>query len=160
MMGHLTFMTNPIIYVDADACPVKDEVLKVAIRHNLEIYYVSNAFMRLPEDRLVHRVIVPEGPDIADDWIAERTEEFDIVVTNDIPLASRCLEKKSLVIGGTGREFTEAGIGQALASRSINQHLREIGETGYMPRAFSPRDRSSFLQSMESLCRRGKRGKE
>lgn len=148
---------KPVIYVDADACPVKDEVLKVAIRHNLEIYYVSNAFMRLPDDRLVHRMIVPEGPDVADDWIAERATQNDVVITNDIPLAARCLDNQAIVLGGTGREFTEAGIGQALASRAISQHLREIGEMAGGPKSFTGRDKSTFLQAMESACRRAKR---
>lgn len=145
------------IFVDADACPVKDEVLKVAIRHDMRVHYVANAFMRLPDDRLVNRVVVPEGPDAADDWIAERAVKGDVVVTQDIPLAGRCLEKGAVVIGNTGREYTEASIGQALASRAINQHLREMGEMAGGGKAFSPRDRSAFLQALESACRRAKR---
>lgn len=149
-------MSDPIIYVDADACPVKDEILKVAERHNMTIYYVANAYMRLPDDPLVNRVVVPDGPDVADDWIAERANPNDIVVTNDIPLAGRCLDKEAIVIGSTGKEFTEAGIGQALASRALNQHLREIGEITGGPRSFSRNDRSQFLQTMENACRRAK----
>jgi len=147
---------NSTIYVDADACPVKDEVLKVAIRHEMPIYYVANAFMRLPEDRLVNRVVVPDGPDVADDWIAERATKGDVVITQDIPLAGRCLEKGSIVIGNTGREFDDANIGQALASRAINQHLREMGEMGGGAKPFAPRDRSAFLQALESACRKAK----
>ncbi|MEM8836815.1 MAG: YaiI/YqxD family protein [Pseudomonadota bacterium] len=147
----------PQIYVDADACPVKDEVVKVAIRHDFPVTFVSNAFMRLPEDRLVTRRIVPEGPDAADDWIAEEVAASDIVVTNDIPLADRCLKKGALVISGTGRDFTEANIGSALASRAISQHLREIGEMTGGPKGFSAKDRSAFLQAMERACRRAKR---
>lgn len=147
------------IYVDADACPVKDEVLKVAVRHDMPIHYVANAFMRLPDDRLVNRVVVPDGPDVADDWIAERATKGDVVVTQDIPLAGRCLENGAVVIGNTGREYSEASIGQALASRAINQHLREMGEMAGGGKAFSPGDRSRFLQALESACRRAKRAR-
>lgn len=149
-------MSEPIVYVDADACPVKDEVLKVAERHNMAIYYVANAYMRLPEHRLVNRVVVNDSFDAADDWIAEHAKERDIVITNDIPLAGRCLEKAAIVIGSTGKEFTDASIGQALASRALNQHLREIGQITGGPRSFSRNDRSQFLQTMENACRRAK----
>ena len=109
------------IYVDADACPVKDEAVRVAERHGLDIHFVSNAFMRLPEGPLIHRVVVAEGPDAADDWIAERIEARDIAVTADIPLAARCLKKGAAVIGPTGKPFTEAGIGMALAMRELSR---------------------------------------
>jgi len=151
-------MQEPVIYVDADACPVKDEVLKVAIRHDIMVYYVANAYMRLPDDPLALRIVVPDGPDIADDWIAERVMIHDIVITNDIPLAGRCLEKGAFVIGANGKEFTQASIGQALASRALNQHLREIGEITVGPRSFSRNDRSQFLQTLEHACRRAKQG--
>lgn len=146
------------VYVDADACPVKDEVLKVASRHGFQVCYVSNAFMRLPDHPLVERVVVSDGLDVADDYIAERVVAHDVVVTNDIPLAARCLDKGALVLGSTGRAFTDASIGQALASRAISQHLRELGEMGGGPKAFSHKDRSAFLQAMESACRRATRG--
>lgn len=149
---------TPQIYVDADACPVKDEIYKVGERHGLRITYVSNAFMRLPEDALVTRVVVPDGPDVADNWIADRTRHHDIVITNDIPLAGRCVERGAIVLGTSGREFTEATIGQALASRALNQHLREIGEIGGSNPVFTPKARSDFLQAMESACRRARRG--
>lgn len=150
----LTDKRKPVIYVDADACPVKDETLRVAERRTMIVHYVSNAFMRLPDDSLVRRIVVPDGPDEADNWIVEHVEAHDIVITNDIPLAARCLEKHALVVGATGKEFTDATIGQALASRALNQHLRELGEMGGGGASFSRHDRSRFLQTLETLCRR------
>lgn len=149
----------PAAYVDADACPVKDEVLKVAARHAMAVYYVSNAFMRLPDDPLVRRIVVPEGPDAADNWIAEHAGSHDVVITNDIPLARRCLDNRAIVLGASGREFTDAGIGEALAGREIGRHLREMGEIMGSGKVFSTKDRSTFLQAMESACRRARRGK-
>lgn len=137
------------IYVDADACPVKEEALRVAARHGLEIHYVSNAWMRLPEDPLVRRVIVPEGPDAADDWIAERVGRDDIAVTADIPLASRCLKRGAQVVGPTGKPFTDAGIGMALAMRDLSAHLRETGQSKGGNASFTKQDRSRFLQALE-----------
>jgi uncharacterized protein len=137
------------IYVDADACPVKDEVLKVAERYQAEVFYVSNSWMRLPESILVHRIGVPDGPDAADDWIAERATKTDIVVTADIPLASRCLTAGARIVGPTGKPFTQASIGMALAMRDLNQHLRETGESRGFNASFTRDDRSRFLQAME-----------
>ncbi len=146
------------IYVDADACPVKDEALKVAERHGLSLHYVSNAWMRLPGSPLVKRVVVQEGPDAADDWIADRIEPGDICVTQDIPLASRCLKKGACAIGNTGKPFTEAAIGMALAMRELSQHLRETGECRGFNAAFTKQDRSRFLQALEEAVQAGKRG--
>jgi uncharacterized protein YaiI (UPF0178 family) len=137
------------IYVDADACPVKEEAAKVAARHGLAIHFVSNAFMRLPEGENVHRVVVPDGPDVADDWIAERITSSDIAVTADIPLASRCLKAGAKVIGATGKPFTDANIGTALAMRDLQQHLRETGESKGYNASFTKQDRSRFLQVLE-----------
>lgn len=145
-----------IIYVDADACPVKDEALRVAERHGLEIFYVSNAWMRLPEGPLVRRTVVAEGPDAADDWIAERIGPGDVAVTADIPLASRCLKAGAQVLGPTGKPFTDAGIGMALAMRDLSQHLRETGESRGFNAAFTRKDRSRFLEALELAVRRGK----
>jgi len=145
------------IYVDADACPVKDEALKVAERHGIAITYVSNAWMRLPESAVVQRAIVPDGPDAADDWIAERIGPGDICVTQDIPLASRCLKKGARAIGNSGKPFTDASIGMALAMRELSQHLRETGESrGFNP-AFTRQDRSRFLEAMEHAVQAIKR---
>jgi hypothetical protein len=137
------------IYVDADACPVKEEAAKVAARHGLAIHFVSNAFMRLPEGENVYRVVVPDGPDVADDWIAERITSSDIAVTADIPLASRCLKAGAKVIGATGKPFTDANIGTALAMRDLQQHLRETGESKGYNASFTKQDRSRFLQVLE-----------
>jgi uncharacterized protein len=147
------------IYIDADACPVKDEALKVANRHGLVIHYVSNAWMRLPEGELVRRVIVQEGPDAADDWIADTIEAGDIVVTQDIPLAARCLKKGARAIGNTGRPFTDASIGMALAMRELSQHLRETGESKGFNAAFTKQDRSRFLEAIEQAVQASKRGR-
>jgi uncharacterized protein YaiI (UPF0178 family) len=147
-----------VIYVDADACPVKEEALRVAGRHDLEIVYVSNAWMRLPEGAKVSRVVVPDGPDVADNWIAERIGKGDIAVTADIPLAARCLKAGAQAIGPTGKPFTEAGIGMALAMRDLSQHLRETGESRGFNASFTRQDRSRFLEALELAVQRAKRG--
>ncbi len=143
----------PQIYVDADACPVKDEVVKVAERHGLTVHMVSNSWMRLRPSAVVRMVVVEAGPDVADDWIAERVQPHDIVITSDIPLAARCIEKGALVIGAKGDRFTPDSIGTALAMRNLNTHLREIGEIGSSGRPFERKDRSKFLSEMENLVR-------
>jgi len=146
--------SRPRIFVDADACPVKDEALRVAERHGLALYFVSNSWMRLPESPLVLRIVVAEGPDAADDWIAEQAGARDIAVTADIPLAARCLKRGAQVIGPSGKPFTEAGIGMALAMRDLSAHLRETGESkGYNP-SFTRQDRSRFLEALELAVRR------
>ena len=145
------------IYIDADACPVKDEALKVAERHGIAITYVSNTWMRLPQSPLVQRAVVQEGPDAADDWIAERIGGDDICVTQDIPLASRCLKKGARAIGNTGKAFSDASIGMALAMRELSQHLRETGESKGYNAAFTKQDRSRFLEAMEQAVQAIKR---
>ena len=147
------------IYADADACPVKAEVLRVATRHGLIVHMVSNSWMRLDESPLIRRVVVTEGPDVADNWIAERVTACDIAITADIPLAARCLKAGAKVVGPTGKPFTESGIGNALAMRELQSHLRETGESrGFNPR-FTPRDRSRFLEALENAVQALKRGK-
>ena len=146
------------IYVDADACPVKDEALKVADRHSLVIHYVSNSWMRLPDGERVKRVVVQEGPDAADNWIADTIKPGDVVVTQDIPLAARCLKKGARAIGNTGKPFTEAAIGMALAMRDLSQHLRETGESKGYNAAFTRQDRSRFLEELEKAVQASKRG--
>jgi uncharacterized protein len=152
-------VTAPQIYVDADACPVKDEVVRVAERHGATVYFVSNAYMRLPEGPLIRRVIVPDGPDAADDWIATRITPGDVAVTADIPLASRCLKAGARVVGPTGKPFTEAGIGMALAMRDLSRHLRETGESRGFNASFTRNDRSRFLQALEEVMQAVKRGR-
>jgi hypothetical protein len=146
------------LYIDADACPVKEEAVRVGERHGLAICFVSNAFMRLPEGPLVRRVVVADGPDAADDWIAERAGKGDVVVTADIPLAARCLKAGARVIGPTGKPFTQANIGTALAMRDFSRHLRETGESKGYNASFARADRSRFLQALEEAVQAIKRG--
>lgn len=145
------------IYVDADACPVKAEVYRVAERHRLKVYVVANSFIAVPRDGSVERVVVGSGFDAADDWIAERVRRGAIVITSDIPLASRCVKAGADVIPPTGRPFTEASIGMALATRNLMQDLRGAGEITGGPKPFSPRDRSSFLAALDQAIVRLKR---
>jgi uncharacterized protein YaiI (UPF0178 family) len=142
------------IYVDADACPVKDEVYRVAGRHKLPVFVVTNSFMRVPQDPLIERVAVAAGPDAADDWIAERADTSAIVITADIPLANRCVKAGASVIGPTGRAFTEDSIGMALAVRDLMTDIRSAGEATSGPRPFTPRDRSAFLSALDHAIRR------
>jgi uncharacterized protein YaiI (UPF0178 family) len=146
------------LYIDADACPVKDEAVRVAERHGLAVHFVSNSWMRLPQSHLVNRVVVPDGPDAADDWIAARAGKTDIVVTADIPLAARCLKAGARVVGPAGKPFTEAGIGMALAMRDLSRHLRETGESAGYNAGFTRQDRSRFLQALEEAVQAIRRG--
>lgn len=151
------------IYVDADACPVKDEVLKVAYRHNIPVFLVSNQWMRMDAGPLVQKIVVSEGADEADNWIAEKAGKGDIAITADIPLAHRCLDKGAAVLGPTGKEFTDENIGMALAVREIKSDLREEGEgktgkmRGHYNPSFSKQDRSNFLQMLEKLVQKLKK---
>ncbi len=143
----------PDVFVDADACPVKEEVYRVARRHALEVTLVSNSWMRTPLDERIRLVVVGGGLDAADDWIAEHVREDDIVVTADIPLASRCLEKGAQALAPAGRVFTEEMIGEALATRELLSQLREAGVVTGGPPPFEKRDRSRFLQNLEEAIR-------
>ena len=145
------------IYVDTDACPVKEEAAKVAARHNLIIHYVSNSHMRLPFGDNVKRVVVADGADAADNWIAERCAIGDIVVTADIPLASRAIKKGAMVISHVGKPFTQDSIGMALAMRDLMSQLRETGEVRGNNAVFTPSDRSRFLQGLEKIIQALKR---
>ena len=145
------------IYVDADACPVKQEVVKVAERHRLTVHMVSNAYMGLPKSTLVKRTIVPGNPDAADDWIAENIVPGDICVTADIPLADRCIKAGAAALGPTGKPFTEDSIGSALAMRDIMSHLRETGENQGSGKVFTTKDRSRFLEGLERTIQAEKR---
>ncbi|QYJ02336.1 YaiI/YqxD family protein [Thalassovita mediterranea] len=148
-----------VIHVDADACPVKDEVYKVALRHELTVNVVANSFMRVPQHRLFTRVTVPEGPDIADDWIAERAGPHTIVITSDILLAERCIKVGARVLSPKGKAFTTNSIGQAVATRAIMEDLRGMGEQTSGPAAFKPADRSNFLSALEVEIQKLKRGR-
>tara|TARA_B100000315_G_scaffold195016_1_gene185802 strand:+ start:69 stop:518 length:450 start_codon:yes stop_codon:yes gene_type:complete len=145
------------IYVDADACPVKDETVRVAARHGLKTYLVSNGGIRPSQNLLVELVIVSPGADAADDWIADHIQKADICVTNDIPLAARCLERGALAIKPNGEPFTENGIGMALANRELMQGWRESGEITGGPKPFSKFDRSKFLNRLETTLQAAKR---
>lgn len=145
------------IFVDADACPVKEGAAKVAIRHGLLIHYVSNAHMRLPLGENVKRVVVAEGADAADNWIVEQCAAGDIVVTADIPLASRPIKKGAKALSHAGKPFTEDSIGMALAMRDLMAQLRETGEARGNNPVFMPKDRSNFLQGLENAIRLAKR---
>lgn len=151
-------MTNPQditrIYIDADACPVKDEIYRVAGRHGLPVSVVAGNFIRVPHDPLIERVAAGAGMDAADDWIAERAGPGDIVITSDIPLASRCVKAGADVIASNGKAFTEESIGMTLAVRNLMTDLRSAGEVTGGPRSFAPRDRSTFLSTLDQTIRR------
>jgi len=137
------------IFVDADACPVKQEVYRVARRYHLDVTLVSNSWMRVPDEASIRLEVVEEGFDAADDWIVEHAQPEDIVITADIPLASRCLGKGARVIGHTGKPFTDSNIGQAVSTRDLLAELRGAGEITGGPAPFRKRDRSRFLQTLD-----------
>jgi len=137
------------IFVDADACPVKTEVYRVAERYGLKVFVVANSFMNVPRSDMIERVIVNEGPDAADNWIAERAGSGDIVITADIPLAGRCVKKGAAVIGPTGKPFTDDSIGMALATRDLLTDLRSAGATTRGPPPLSRQDISRFLSALD-----------
>jgi len=139
------------IFIDADACPVKDEIYKVSKRHDLRVTVVSNMWMRTPSEPWIDIIVVKGDLDAADDWIAEHVEADDIVITADIPLASRCLKAGGRVLGPRGRPFTEDSIGEALAGREIQAHLRELGAGNSGPPPFVKQDRSRFLQELDVM---------
>jgi uncharacterized protein YaiI (UPF0178 family) len=145
------------IYVDADACPVKAEIYRVAERHAIKVFVVSNSPMAVPREPFIERVLVGGGPDAADDWIAERVSRGGIVITADVPLAHRCVKAGADVIAPTGRVLTEASIGMALATRNLMEDLRSAGQVTGGPKPFRPRDRSNFLSALDLAIVRLKR---
>ena len=149
-------MPDPVIFVDADACPVKEEAMRVAERLGLVITLVSNGGVRPSRNPMVKVVVVPAGADAADDWIVDQAKANDIVLTADIPLASRAIDKGCHVLGFTGKPFTPASIGMALAMRDLKQHLRETGEIRGLNPGFRPADRSAFLSALDTLGRKAK----
>jgi uncharacterized protein YaiI (UPF0178 family) len=155
----MTPVLNPTtrIYVDADACPVKDEIYRVAARHGLPVSVVAGQFIRVPQDPLIERIAAGSGMDAADDWIAERAGKGDIVITSDIPLASRCVKAGAEVIAPNGKPFTEQSIGMTLAVRNLMTDLRSSGEVTGGPKSFAPRDRSAFLSALDQTIRRVQR---
>jgi uncharacterized protein YaiI (UPF0178 family) len=145
------------IYIDADACPVKEEILRIAERHDLHVYMVSNAGLRPSRNPKVEHIVVSKGFDAADDWIAERADAQSIVITNDIPLASRCVSTGAAALSPSGKVFTPENIGTVLAMRNLNAHLRETGESKGYNAPFSKQDRSRFLWALEEAIQRLKR---
>jgi uncharacterized protein len=142
------------IYVDADACPVKDEIYRIAIRLGVPVSVVAGNFIRVPQDPLIERVAAGAAQDAADDWIAERARPGDVVITSDIPLASRCVKLGAEVIAPNGKPFSEESIGMTLAMRNLMTDLRSSGEITGGPKSFSPRDRSAFVSLLDQTIRR------
>jgi hypothetical protein len=147
------------IYIDADGCPVKQEVYGVAMRYGLKVTVVANSRMRMPLEGPIELVVVEGKFDAADDWIVGHVRENDIVVSADIPLAARCLDKGALVLGPSGRVFTKDSIGEALATREILSHLRELGTITRGPAPFDKRARSRFLQRLDQMIQAVRTGK-
>jgi hypothetical protein len=145
------------IFIDADACPVKDETYRVAARYGLKVLVVANSPIRVPRAPDIERIVVGTDADAADDWIAERAGPGSVVVTADVPLASRCVKAGAEVLAPNGRRFSESSVGIALATRDLMDHLRSIGETTSGPKSFSPRDRSNFLGALDNAVARLKR---
>jgi uncharacterized protein YaiI (UPF0178 family) len=151
-MQQLDAPSSTRIFVDADACPVKDEIFRVATRCGLKVVLVSNSPLRVPRSPLFESIVVARGQfDGADDWIVEQITDRDIAITSDIPLAARCLEKGARALDAKGRVYSPESIGDALASRELMTHLRAMGEMGGGPPPFSARDRSTFLQRLDDL---------
>ena len=147
----------PQILIDADACPVKDEIYRVAGRHGLKVLVVANGWMRVPSSPMIERVTVTEGLDVADDWIVEHCGVGDVVVTADVPLADRCVKQGARVIGPSGKLFTPSSIGNDLAMRNLMTELRDTGEIRGTGRPFSKQDRSRFLEALENCIQAIKR---
>lgn len=145
------------IYIDGDGCPVKEETYKVAFRYQIPVIVVANKAINIPLHPLVSMQVVSQGPDEADNWIAENIEAKDICITADIPLADRCLKKSAKVLNVRGEEFTEDMIGDAMATRELMRHLRELGEMKGGPPPFEKRDRSAFLGSLDRIIQAIKR---
>ena len=157
-------MAGITLYIDADACPVKQEVYRVAERHllkgvSLKVFVVSNSPIAVPRDAMIERVVVGAGMDEADNWIAERAGPGGIVITADVPLASRCVKAGAVVLAPNGRPFTPDSIGMTLATRNLMDSLRSSGEITGGPKPFAPRDRSSFLAALDqAIVRLGRAG--
>ncbi|WP_409019230.1 YaiI/YqxD family protein [Brevundimonas vesicularis] len=145
------------LYIDADACPVKEEVFRVARRYGLKVFVVSNSWINIPRESLIEQVVVDAGPDIADDWIAERAGVGDVVITQDIPLAERCLKAGAQALKSNGTAFTPDSIGSALAGRMVGEHLRSMGVATTGPPPFSNADRSKFLQALDTAVVRARK---
>ncbi len=146
------------IYIDGDSCPVRDETLKVSMRHNLEVYFVSNKWNITVMGPKVHKILVPSGADSADNWIVEHIGKDDITITADILLAERCLKLGAYALSPQGKRFTEENIGVTVAMGNLNAHLRETGEITSFNSPMSKQNRSHFLQEMETIIQKIKLG--
>ena len=145
----MTASSHPRLFIDADACPVKEEVYRVAERCGLKVFVVSNGWINTRRAAFIEQVVVDAGPDVADDWIAERAGRGDIVITADIPLADRCLKAGAQALKSNGTPFTPDSIGSALTGRMVGEHLRSMGVATSGPPPFGPKDRSNFLQALD-----------
>lgn len=145
------------LFIDADGCPVKKETYHVAKRYQLQVFVVANAWISIPKEELIELVIVNDQFDAADDWIVDRIDRNDVVITSDIPLASRCLQKAARTIDPKGRVFDQDSIGNALANRELAAFMREIGEKSGGPAPFQSADRSRFLQNLDNLIQAAQR---
>lgn len=145
------------IYIDADACPVKNETYKVAARYRIKVFVVANQYLNIPLDPNIEMKVVSGDFDAADDWIAENIAQGDILITSDILLAERAVKKQARVLGSKGQELDEENIGAAIASRELNSHLRQIGETGTGPRSMTKNDRSMYLGKLDQIIQQLKR---
>ncbi len=146
------------VYIDADGCPVKDEVFKVAARYKIKVFVVANKYQNIPVDPLIEMRVVSGGFDAADDWIVEQVTPQDIVVTSDILLAERCVKKKTRVLGPKGNEFTEDNVGMAVANRELMQNLRHMGEMRGGPSPMDKKARSNFLGKLDQIIQSLRRG--
>jgi uncharacterized protein YaiI (UPF0178 family) len=148
------------IYIDADACPVKNEVYQVARRYGLRVFVVSNAGMRVPAGDWLEAVVLAGGFGAVDDWIAEHAQAGDIVITTDIPLADRCLRQGAHVLSPKGRAFTDHSIGEALATRALTEELRQMGNITGGPGPLTRQDRSRFLARLDDMVHAARRGRQ
>jgi len=145
------------ILVDADACPVKAEIYRVAERYGVKVFVVANSPIAVPPAQFIERIVVAAGSDAADDWIVARARRGSLVITADIPLASRSLKAEAEALAPNGRRFTQSSIGMALATRDLMDHLRSLGEASGGPKPFAPRDRSNFLSALDNAVTRLRR---
>ncbi|MFO1038931.1 MAG: YaiI/YqxD family protein [Geminicoccaceae bacterium] len=147
------------VYIDGDACPVREEAYRVALRYGWRVRVVTNRWLRIPDSPLIERITVTEGLDKADDWIAEAAGRGDVVVTADVPLAARCVKAGAQVVAPSGRPFTPDSIGADLAVRNLMADLREAGEIRGGGRPFTKNDRSRFLQALDNAIQAVRRGR-
>ncbi len=147
------------LFVDGDSCPVKDEILKISMRHNLEVFLVSNRWSTAQMGPRVHKILVPSEADAADNWIVQHIEKNDIAITADILLVERCIKLEAHVISPQGKKFTEENIGNIVAIRNLNTHLRETGEISNYNNAMTKQDKSRFLQELENIIQKIKLSK-